>query len=60
LFAVDLYKTFGADLILWRAARTSSDGIAVLGEKDGGIAEGDYAVHLGFVTKFVLGGKSQT
>lgn len=54
LAAVDLYKAFGADFILWRAARTSSDGIAVLGETDGGVAEGDYIVHVSFITNFVL------
>jgi hypothetical protein len=52
--AVDLYKVLGADAILWRAARTSSDGIAILGEADGGIAQGDYYVHVSFITNFTL------
>lgn len=50
---VDLYKAFGADFILWRAARTSSNGIAVFGETDG-IPEGDYLVHVSFITNFTL------
>ena len=54
LASVDLYKVFGTDALLWRAARTSSDGIAVFGENDGGIAEGDYIVHVSFVTNFHL------
>ena len=54
LAAVDLYRVLGADTILWRAARTSSDGIAVFGETDGGIAEGDYLVHVSFITNFHL------
>jgi hypothetical protein len=54
LAGVDLYKTFGSDFILWRTGLTSSDGIAVFGETDGGIAEGDYLVHVSFITNFTL------
>ena len=54
LAAVDLYKLSGADAILWRAARTDIDGIAVFGETDGGLAEGDYLVHVSFSTNFHL------
>jgi len=54
LVAVDLYKVVGADATLWRGAYTGSTGIAVFGESDGGIAEGDYLVHVSFVTNFHL------
>ena len=54
LAAVDLYRVLGADTILWRSAYTSSNGIAVFGETDGGIAEGDYLIHVSFSTNFHL------
>jgi hypothetical protein len=54
LAAVDLYRVSGVAATLWRAARTSSDGIAVFGATDGGIAEGDYLVHVSFSTNFHL------
>lgn len=54
LVGVDLYKAIGTSVVLWRAARTSSDGIALFGETDGGIAEGDYYVHVSFITNFAL------
>lgn len=54
LVAVDLYKVVGTDATLWRGAYTGSNGIAVFGETDGGITEGNYLVHVSFVTNFHL------
>jgi hypothetical protein len=54
LAAVDLYKGVGGDAILWRAARTDINGIAVFGESDGGLVEGDYLIHVSFSTNFHL------
>jgi hypothetical protein len=54
LVAVDLYQVVGTDTILWRGAYTGSNGIAVFGETGGGIVEGDYLVHVTFVTNFHL------
>jgi 5-hydroxyisourate hydrolase-like protein (transthyretin family) len=51
---VDLYKVVGSDAVLWRAGSTSSNGMAIFGANDAGIAAGNYYVHLSFVTGFQL------
>jgi len=43
--AADLFKVTPTGRVYWRASRTSSNGIAVLGEK-GGIIEGEYVIHI--------------
>lgn len=48
--AADLYKLTPAGKAYWRASRTDSAGIAVLGAKDGGIVQGDYLIHVSFIT----------
>jgi hypothetical protein len=48
--AADLYKLTPAGKVYWRASRTDSAGIAVLGAKDGGIIQGDYLIHVSFIT----------
>lgn len=54
LVAVDLYKVVGTETTLWRGAYTGSTGVAVFGETGGGIVEGDYLIHVTFVTNFHL------
>jgi 5-hydroxyisourate hydrolase-like protein (transthyretin family) len=54
LVAVDLYKVVGSETTLWRGAYTGSTGVAVFGETNGGIVEGDYLLHVTFVTNFHL------
>lgn len=54
LVNVDLYKVIGADAVAWRAASTSSNGMASFGVGDGGIVAGNYYVHLSFVTGYRL------
>ncbi len=48
--AADLYKITPAGKVYWRASRTDSAGIAVLGAKDGGVIQGDYLIHVSFIT----------
>jgi hypothetical protein len=43
--AADLYKLTPAGHVYWRAARTSANGIAIFGGKDG-VIEGEYIVHV--------------
>lgn len=43
--AADLFKITPKGRVYWRASRTSSTGIAVLGEKTG-IIEGEYVIHI--------------
>jgi hypothetical protein len=48
--AADLYKVVDGNAILWRAGSTSSDGIAVFGESEGGVIAGEYYIHITFST----------
>ncbi len=48
--AVDLYKVTPSGKVYWRATRTDNDGIAVLGAKNGGVIQGDYVIHVSFIT----------
>jgi hypothetical protein len=48
--AADLYRVVDGGAILWRAGSTSSDGIAVFGESEGGVIAGDYYIHITFST----------
>jgi len=48
--AADLYKLTPTGKVYWRASRTDSAGIAVLGAKDGGIIQGDYLIHVSFIS----------
>jgi hypothetical protein len=50
----DLYKVIEGSSVLWRASLTSSNGIAVFGASDGGVATGDYFIHLSFITNYKL------
>jgi hypothetical protein len=50
----DLYKVIQGSSVLWRASLTSSNGIAVFGASDGGVATGDYFIHLSFITNYKL------
>lgn len=43
--AADLYKLTPAGHVYWRAARTSANGIAIFGGKDG-VIDGEYIVHV--------------
>jgi hypothetical protein len=43
--AADLYKVTSAGHVYWRAARTSANGTAMFGGKEG-VIEGEYIVHL--------------
>jgi hypothetical protein len=54
LVNVDLYKAVSGGVVLWRASRTSSDGIAIFGESGGGIGAGEYYVHVSFITNYQL------
>lgn len=51
LVNVDLYKVLNTGAVLWRAGRTSSDGMAVFDE---GVDAGDYFVHVSFITNYQL------
>lgn len=44
----DLYKLVGGGAQLWRASLTSTNGVAVFGASDGGVAVGDYFIRLTF------------
>jgi hypothetical protein len=44
----DLYKLAGGGAQLWRASLTSSNGVAVFGASDGGVAIGDYFIRVTF------------
>jgi 5-hydroxyisourate hydrolase-like protein (transthyretin family) len=50
----DLYKVIEGNSVLWRASLTSSDGIAVFGASEGGVAAGDYFIHLSFINGYKL------
>jgi len=54
LVNVDLYKVLNGGGLLWRASRTSSDGIAIFGKVGDGIEAGDYYVHVSFITNYHL------
>jgi hypothetical protein len=43
--AADLFKITPTGRVHWRASRTTSTGVAVLGEKSG-IIEGEYVIHI--------------
>jgi hypothetical protein len=44
--AGDLFKITPAGRVYWRASRTGANGFAPFGEKNGGVIEGDYVVHV--------------
>jgi hypothetical protein len=48
--AADLYKLTPSGRVYWRASRTDSAGIAVLGAQNGGVIEGDYQIHVSTIT----------
>lgn len=48
--AADLYKLTPSGRVYWRASRTDSAGIAVLGAQNGGVIEGDYQIHVSFIS----------
>jgi hypothetical protein len=48
--AADLYKLTPRGKLYWRASSTDSLGTAVFGAKNGGVIEGDYVVHVSFIT----------
>ena len=50
----DLYKVIDGGGLLWRASLTSSDGVAVFGASDGGVAAGDYYIHISFINGYQL------
>ena len=50
----DLYKVTDGGAVLWRSGLTSSNGIAVFGASQGGVATGDYFIHLSFVINYQL------
>jgi hypothetical protein len=52
--AADLFKVTPSGKVYWRASRTDSAGIAVFGAKDGGVIEGDYQIHVSFITWHLL------
>lgn len=54
LVNVDLYKALSGGGVIWRASRTSSDGMAIFGESGGGIEAGDYYIHVSFITNYQL------
>ena len=43
---LDLYKVEGTGSIYWRASATSSNGVGVFGERDGGVIAGDYFIRV--------------
>lgn len=43
---LDLFKVEGSQPIYWRASATSSNGVGVFGERDGGVIEGDYFIRV--------------
>ena len=43
---LDLFKIEGTEPIYWRASATSSNGVGVFGERDGGVIEGDYFIRV--------------
>lgn len=48
--AADLYKLTPKGKVYWRASSTDANGIAVFGAKDGGVIEGEYVIHVTFIT----------
>jgi hypothetical protein len=44
--AADLVRITPTGRVYWRASRTTANGVAVFGEKNGGVIEGDYMIHL--------------
>jgi hypothetical protein len=52
--AADLYKMTPSGRVYWRGSRTDSAGIAVLGAQNGGVIEGDYQIHLSFISWHLL------
>lgn len=48
--AVDLYKLTPSGKVYWRASRTDDEGVAVLGAKNGGVIQGDYVIHVSFIS----------
>lgn len=48
--AVDLYKLTPSGKVYWRASSTDSLGIAVLGAQNGGVIEGNYLIHVSFIS----------
>ena len=52
--AVDLYKLTPSGKVYWRATRTDNDGVAVLGAKNGGVIQGNYMIHVSFISWHAL------
>jgi len=52
--AADLFKVTPSGSVYWRASRTSSDGVAVFGEKQGGVIEAEYVVHISLMPQLKL------
>jgi hypothetical protein len=52
--AADLFRLTPSGKVYWRASRTDSAGVAVFGAKDGGVIEGDYQIHVSFITWHLL------
>ena len=50
----DLYKLDGGGAQLWRRSLTSSNGVAVFGASDGGVAVGDYFIRVTFNSNHAL------
>jgi hypothetical protein len=48
--AADLYKVTPSGKVYWRASRTDSTGVAVLGAKNGGVIAGDYIINVSFIS----------
>jgi hypothetical protein len=44
--AADLFKNTPSGRVYWRASRTGVNGFAIFGEKNGGVIEGDYIIHV--------------
>jgi hypothetical protein len=44
--AADLFKNTPSGRVYWRASRTGINGFAAFGEKNGGVIEGDYVIHV--------------
>jgi uncharacterized protein YfaA (DUF2138 family) len=50
----DLYQLVGGGAQLWRRSLTSSNGVAVFGASDGGVAVGDYFIRVTFKSNHEL------
>lgn len=48
--AADLYRLTPTGKVYWRASSTDSLGIAVFGASNGGVVQGDYLIHVSFIS----------